>query len=76
MVKKTSAGDGPGYVSKKCHACYTYVPLDAEVCPSCKARLGKLGAHGMAEKTTDWHAYIKFAIALVVFLIFCKYAFF
>lgn len=73
MVKKSS---GPGYVSKKCHECYTYVPLNAEICPSCKTRLGKLGAHGMAEKRTDWNAYIKFAIALAAFLIFCKYAFF
>jgi uncharacterized protein with PIN domain len=50
--------------------------LEADVCPSCKARLGKVGAHGMAEKVTDWHAYFKFAVALIVFLIFLRYAFF
>ena len=68
--------DGPGYVSKKCHGCYTYVPLDAEICPSCKARLGKVGPHGMAQKVIDWKAYLGFFLALAVFVIFCLYAFF
>ena len=71
--------DGKGglhYVSKKCHSCYEYVPLEAEICPSCKARLGKVGEHGMAEKVTNWQAYIKFLIAFAIFLAFCKYAFF
>ena len=65
----------PGYVSKKCHSCYVYVPLDADVCPSCKTRLGKVGEHGMAEKVIDWKAYMAFIMALIAFLIFCKYAF-
>jgi hypothetical protein len=66
----------PGYVSKKCHECYTYVPLDAQICPSCKVRLGKVGPHGMAGKVTNWKAYLAFIVALVVFLVFCRFAFF
>jgi len=66
----------PGYVSKKCHGCYTYVPLDAEICPSCKVRLGKISRHGMAKKVTDWKAYAAFFLAFAAFLIFCLYAFF
>lgn len=68
--------EGPGYVTKKCHGCYTYVPLDAEICPSCKIRLGKVGPHGMAKKVTDWKAYLAFLVAFAAFLIFCLYAFF
>lgn len=77
MAKHQSPrNEGPAYVSKKCHSCYAYVPLDADICPSCKVRLGKVGSHGMAEKITDWKAYISFFIALLALLIFCKYAFF
>ena len=73
----TSPNDqGPGYVSKKCHSCYTYVPLDATVCPYCKVRLGKVGDHGMADKLTDWKAYVSFAVAFIIFLVFIIYAFF
>lgn len=68
--------DGPMYVSKKCHSCYAYVPLDAEICPSCKVRLGRVGPHGMAKKVVDWKAYFAFLVALAAFLIFCMYAFF
>ena len=67
---------GPGYVSKKCHSCYTYVPLDATVCPYCKVRLGDIGQHGMAEKVTDWKAFFAFLVAFAAFVIFCVYAFF
>ena len=76
MAKPSQTGDGTGHVTKKCHECYVYVPLDAEVCPFCKARLGKVTRHGIAERITDWKAYIGFAIALIIFLIFCRYAFF
>jgi RNA polymerase subunit RPABC4/transcription elongation factor Spt4 len=73
---QSSHKEGRGYVSKKCHACYTYVPLDANICPSCKVRLGKVGAHGMAQKVTDWKSIIAFLVAFAVFVIFCIYAFF
>ncbi len=70
---KDERGD---FVSKKCHSCYVYVPLDARICPSCKVRLGKVGHHGMAEKAIDWKAYLAFLLALAAFVIFCIYAFF
>ena len=73
---RTSDKDGPGYISKKCHSCYTYVPLEAQVCPSCKVRLGKVNRHGMAQKITDWKAYVAFFAAFAAFVIFCLYAFF
>ena len=76
MAKPTPAEEGPQHVAKKCHECYTYVPLKAEVCPSCKTRLGKVSRHGFAERITDWKSYVSFFVALVVFLIFCWYAFF
>ena len=76
MAKPSSTDDGPKYVTKKCHGCYVYVPLDAEVCPYCKARLGTVSRHGMAKRVTDWKAYVAFAIALLFFLVFCRYAFF
>lgn len=72
----SSDQEGPGYVSKKCHGCYTYVPLDATICPSCKVRLGKVGPHGMAQKVIDWKGYLAFLVALAAFVIFCIYAFF
>lgn len=62
--------------SKKCPECYTYVPLDAKICPSCKAAIGQIKDHGMAEKPTNWKAYIICAIAWLVFLLYVKWAFF
>lgn len=69
-------GEDPGYVSKKCHSCYVYVPIDADMCPYCKVRLGKVGKHGMADKVIDFKAYIAFIIAFAAFVIFVIYAFF
>ncbi|MGD8834773.1 MAG: hypothetical protein PVJ84_00845 [Desulfobacteraceae bacterium] len=77
MADSTPKDQGAaGYVSKKCHSCYTYVPLEADVCPYCQAGLGKVGKHGMADKVTDWKAYLSFAVAFVIFIIFILYAFF
>jgi hypothetical protein len=52
------------------------VPIEADVCPECKARLGKVGHHGMANKLTDFKAYIAFIVAFAAFVIFMIYAFF
>ena len=64
------------YPSKKCPECYTYAPLESRICPSCKARLGKVDKHGMASRTTNWKANIICIIAWLIFAIFVKYAFF
>ena len=64
------------FVSKKCPECYVYVPLEAKICPSCKVRLGEVDDHGMAEKLTNWKAYlICFFLWLALFL-YVKWAFF
>ena len=78
MAKNQASGGkgGAAYASKKCHSCYTYVPLDAQICPSCKVKLGKVDSHGMADKVTDWKAYLAFFVAFLAFLVFCKFAFF
>lgn len=76
MAKPEPKPSGPGYASKKCPECYTYIPLNAEVCPSCKTRIGKIGKHGMAERVTNWKAYIICILAWLVFFIYIKWAFF
>ncbi|MEM5832476.1 MAG: hypothetical protein QXT38_04195 [Candidatus Aenigmatarchaeota archaeon] len=36
--------------TKKCYKCFTDVDIRAKVCPSCKAKLGKIGKDGIAKK--------------------------
>lgn len=76
MDKKSSKAGNFRYASKKCHECYEHVPLDAKICPSCKARLGKVSEHGMAEKLTDWKGYIICVVLWLIFVIYLKWAFF
>jgi predicted nucleic acid-binding Zn ribbon protein len=66
----------PKHSSKKCPECFTYIPIDAQVCPSCKTRVGKVTRSGMAARTTKWKTNILCIIAWIVFAIFIKYAFF
>ena len=47
----------PTFSTKKCYECFTHLPLDAEVCPSCKKKVGKANKIGVAEKPTDWKGY-------------------
>ncbi len=76
MGKKSSARSNGMYVTKKCPECYEYVPLAAKACPSCKTRLGKVNEHGMAERLTNWRAYIVCAILWIILIIYLKWAFF
>lgn len=62
--------------SKKCPECYAYVPAEAKVCPSCKKRIGKRMAHGMADKPINWKAYIVCALAWLILILYLKWAFF
>ena len=48
----------PTFSTKKCYECFTHLPLDAEVCPSCKRKVGKVDKIGIAAKPTDWKGYI------------------
>lgn len=76
MAKQGWTDHDRKYVSKKCPECYEYVPLEAKVCPSCKARLGKVGEHGMAERLTNWKAYIICIALWLILAIYVKWAFF
>jgi RNA polymerase subunit RPABC4/transcription elongation factor Spt4 len=76
MAKSSPPSQRVDVSTKKCPECYGYVPVKAEVCPLCKTRLGKVGKHGMAERTTNWKAYILCIIAWLIFFIYIKIAFF
>jgi hypothetical protein len=76
MAKPSPQAPPPGYASKKCPECYTYVPLKAQVCHSCKTRLGEVGPNGMARRLTNWKAYVICIVAWLVFAVYVKWAFF
>ncbi len=59
-----------GHISKKCPECMEYMPLSDEVCPACGLAVGKINKHGMANRKTDWKAYV---IALFAWLFFFFY---
>jgi RNA polymerase subunit RPABC4/transcription elongation factor Spt4 len=64
------------FISKKCPECYEYIPLESKVCPFCKVRVGKIGKHGMAERLTNWRAYIICITLWIILGIYVKWAFF
>ena len=66
----------PMYPSKKCPECYTYIPLDALICPYCATRVGKIEAGGMASRRTNWKTNIVCIVTWLIFFLFIKYAFF
>jgi RNA polymerase subunit RPABC4/transcription elongation factor Spt4 len=76
MAKKGRTDQERKYASKKCPECYEYIPLDAKVCPYCKIRLGKVTEHGMAERLTNWKAYILCAVLWIILALYIKWAFF
>ncbi len=61
--------------AKKCPECMTYIPVDANVCPVCKKRVGKITESGMARKAFDWKAYLGFVLALAAFVFYIWWAF-
>ena len=63
------------YHAKKCPECMTYIPVDANVCPMCKKRVGKNTESGMARKAFDWKAYLGFVLALAAFVFYIWWAF-
>ena len=76
MDSRTAMEPEPKYPSKKCPECYTYIPINAKVCPSCKIRVGKVTRSGMAARATNWKANIICIIAWLVFALYIRYAFF
>ncbi len=79
MALRRSNKSKPGqvnYVTKKCPECYAYVKMEAEVCPYCKTKIGKVGPHGMAVRKVDWKSYLSFGVALVALVVYIWWAFF
>lgn len=67
--------DTYGYLSKKCPECLTYIPLNAEICPECKKRVGKVTMSGMAGRPTNWISYVLLIIAVAAFALYIWWAF-
>lgn len=64
------------YLTKKCPQCYTYLPLHAQECTACNAKVGEVDKLGFAEKPFDWLGYVLAALAIAGFAIFMWWAFF
>jgi RNA polymerase subunit RPABC4/transcription elongation factor Spt4 len=61
--------------AKKCPECMTYIPVDANVCPVCKKRVGKTTESGMARKATDWKSYIMLIVSWAALAVYIWWAF-
>jgi hypothetical protein len=64
------------HVTKKCPSCYSYIALDAQICPSCKAKVGMVDKHGMASKRVNWGSYIAAILSWIAFGGYVWFAFF
>jgi hypothetical protein len=58
------------FSTKKCWECFTHLPLNATVCNVCKKKVGKVNKFGIAEKPTDWKAYVICGFAFLLLFIF------
>lgn len=70
-----NAGRANSQTTKKCPECLEYMPIHAQVCPSCKTPVGKIDRHGMASRKTDWKGYATAAAAWIVFFLYVWWAF-
>lgn len=75
MATSRNRDETTGFISKKCPECYEYMPLNAEVCKSCKTRVGKVDKHGMATRKTDWKGNVTAIVAWIVFFLYIWWAF-
>ena len=64
-----------GHMTKKCPECYTYMPLDAGVCPGCNRKIGEVDTLGFAKKPFDWRAYLSAVICIGAFAVFIWWGF-
>lgn len=69
------SGKKGGQVTKKCPECMAYMPLTADVCPSCKLPVANINKHGMANRKTDWKAYATAVVAWAFFFFYIWWAF-
>ena len=74
--KSYSKQNAEQHLTKKCPECYTYLPLNAQVCTACKAKVGEVDKLGFAEKPVDWLGYLLAAVSIIGFAIFIWWAFF
>ncbi|MBU1569439.1 MAG: hypothetical protein KKD92_00215 [Proteobacteria bacterium] len=63
------------YHAKKCQECMTYIPVDADVCPGCKKRVGTIMESGMARKAIDWKAYALMIVSWAALAVYIWWAF-
>jgi hypothetical protein len=64
------------HLTKKCPNCYTYLPLSAQVCTSCHAKVGEVDKLGFAAKPFDWKGYLLAVVTVAGFVVFMWWAFF
>jgi hypothetical protein len=64
------------HITKKCHNCFTYLPLHAKVCTSCHKKVGEVDKLGFAKKPFDWRAYLLAVLSMTAFAVFLWWAFF
>ena len=61
--------------TKKCPECFVYLPSNATVCDSCKAKVGPADERGIAKKPTDWKSYLVAILGVLAFGIFLGWIF-
>jgi len=64
------------HLTKKCPQCYTYLPLHAQVCTACHAKVGEVDKLGFAEKPVDWLGYLLAVVSIAGLIIFIWWGFF
>ncbi|MBS3754470.1 MAG: hypothetical protein KGY56_02090 [Desulfobacterales bacterium] len=77
-ILKKDKGPSPqeSYLVKRCPECFATLPIDARQCFSCKAKVGKVNRHGMAERPVNWFAYLTCILAWAALIFYIKWAFF
>ena len=71
-----SKGNDQQHLTKKCPECYAYLPLQAQVCTACNAKVGEVDKLGFAHRPFDWLGYLLAVVSIVGFTVFIWWAFF
>jgi hypothetical protein len=75
-IKRKRNVDPPQYKVKKCPYCMVYMKLDAQICDSCKQKIGKVNRLGFAQKPFNWKGYGAAVFGIVIFIAYMWWAFF
>lgn len=62
--------------SKRCPYCFAELQIDADRCPACLEKVGKVMRDGRAREPINWRAYGVCIIAWVLFAWFVWFGFF